>query len=64
MLNYSKLSKIKQKFVEIFDNQAKTRDNPNLLEKLKNIDEAKVKITDYIQDIKVFVDSNSELLQS
>jgi hypothetical protein len=50
--------------VEIFDNQAKTQDNPNFLKKLKDIDDAKVRITEYTNDIKIFVDSNNDLIQS
>jgi len=64
MISYSKISKLKQKFVEIFDNQAKTQDNPNFLKKLKDIDDAKVRITEYTNDIKIFVDSNNDLIQS
>ena len=64
MISYSKFSKLKQKFVEIFDNQAKTQDNSNFLKKLKDIEEARTRIIEYTNDIKTFVDSNQELIQS
>lgn len=64
MISYSKFSKLKQKFVEIFDNQAKTQDNSNFLKKLKDIEEARTRIIEYTNDIKTFVDSNQDLIQS
>lgn len=64
MISYSKFSKLKQKFVEIFDNQAKTQDNSNFLKKLKDIEEARTRIIESTNDIKTFVDSNQDLIQS
>jgi hypothetical protein len=38
--------------------------NSNFLKKLKDIEEARTRIIEYTNDIKTFVDSNQDLIQS
>lgn len=59
MSNYSKLSKMKQKFVEMFDKEAKTQDSPEFQAKLKQIIDSQVKIEQYSTNVKIFVEASA-----
>ena len=63
MSNYSKLSKLKQKFVEIFDKEAKTKDSPEFLQKLKHITDSQAKIEQHAGNVKVFVEASAAQVQ-
>lgn len=56
---YSKISKFKQKFVEIFDKEAKTSDSPEFLQRLKQIADSQAKIEHYASNVKIFVEASA-----
>lgn len=59
MSTYSQLTKMKHKFIEIFDKEAKTKDAPEFQEKLKQILESKNKIEKYSTNVKVFIEASA-----
>ena len=63
MSTYSQLSKIKQKMLEVFDKEAKTKDAPEFLEKLKQIVDSKVKIEKYSNNVKIFIEASSAQIE-
>jgi len=45
--------------LEVFDKEAKTKDAPEFLEKLKQIVDSKVKIEKYANNVKIFIEASS-----
>ena len=61
---FSSISAFKQKFVEVFDKDAKTQDNPEFVERIGFVNKNETKIKAYTLTMQDWIDSTSDMLQS